>query len=80
MNKKTKMTTGDVVNLMLGAMHKNVHLKLSNGTERHGRITGIVSRAITVNGSSIDWPIKLELNGDPGDAIHLDNVTAVSVA
>ncbi len=56
-----------------------VRLETSSGTERAGKLTGIRTRVIKFNGSPVDIPIELELNGDPTDTVPIHVVAKMSI-
>jgi hypothetical protein len=58
---------------------KNVRMETSEGVVRSGRLTGIRTRVMEFNKSYEDFPVELELNGDPTDTVPIYRLKKLSI-
>lgn len=75
--KKADKTAGQAIDEMIGAVGGVVRIETVDGVNRPGKLTGVEMRSMTINGRSVDWPVGLQLNGDPGDVIPIANVRSI---
>lgn len=59
--------------------HRFVHLETHDGSQREGKVTGIETASMKVNGKTITWPKAIELNGDPADKIDWSWIASMTV-
>lgn len=69
MTKKRKKKAGAWIDLVSASVGKFVHLETGDGIEREGKLTGLRTREMFVNGECVDVPTAIELNGDPNDFV-----------
>lgn len=77
-----QMTTremGLTVAMVLSSVGKYVHLETHDGSYREGKLTGFTHRQLVINGKPVDWPVELELNGDPGDVIKMEQIKGMQI-
>ena len=75
MAKNEKKTPGAAIDEMVAAVGGSVvRIETVDGVHRDGKLTGIGTRAMVINGREVLWPVDLELNGDPGDRIRVDQI------
>lgn len=77
--KTTTRDMGLALTKVLDAVGKAIHLETVDGSYREGRLSGLETRAVSLNGQLIDWPLALELNGDPGDLINFEHIKALQI-
>jgi hypothetical protein len=58
---------------------KYVRLETTHGVNRSGKLSGIRTRKVNVNGEDVDIPIELEVNGDPTDTIPIHLIVKLSI-
>lgn len=69
----------DWMKLFYDKLDSYIILETSDGIERSGRFTGFETRFINLNGMSCEFPVQIELNGDPNDKISLDRITKIDI-
>lgn len=62
----------DIIHLNVGDY---VNLETMDGIRRSGRMTSVRTRQIRLNGTLVEIPTELELNGDPTDTVDLARIT-----
>ena len=50
-----------------------------DGARRSGKITALRMKNIYFNGEKQEFPISVELNGDPTDCVPLDRLASLSI-
>lgn len=73
------MRANECVAMILDSVGEFMRLETTDGTRREGKISGLTCRAMKVNGKQVDWPIEIEINGDPGDRIPIDRILRISI-
>ena len=56
-----------------------VSLETTDGIRRHGRLTGVRSDTMLMNGAKVEIIRQMELNGDPSDLIDLWRLVRIDV-
>lgn len=79
MTKKKRKKAGAWIDTMSGAIGKFVHLETGDGVHREGKLTGLRTREIKMNGEDVDLPVAVELNGDPNDYIDFRTITTFDI-
>lgn len=79
MASKTKKRPGQWIDDVEGAIGRFVHLETYDGIMREGRLSGLRTREVTVNGEARAFPVALELNGDPNDYIEFAFITRMKI-
>lgn len=77
--KKKKKRPGQWIDDVHGAIGRHVHLETSDGLIREGRLTGLGTREIEINGEPREIPNRIELNGDPNDYIDFGTVARMTI-
>ena len=77
MSKKKR--PGQWMDDVCAAIGRHVHVELSDGGLREGRLTGLGTREIEINGQPREFPIRIEFNGDPTDYVDFDLVTRMTI-
>lgn len=70
--KSRKKKAGEWMDIVQASVGKFVHLETRDGVHREGKLTGLRTREIIMNGEPVEMPIALELNGDPNDFIDFE--------
>ncbi len=74
-----KRSKGQWIDDVWDAVGGYVRLETTTGTERSGKMSGIRTRAIKLNGADVHIPIELELNGDPTDTVPIHVISKLSI-
>lgn len=53
---------------------RHINLMTLDGVSRGGKMTAVVMKSIKFNGSPVEYPYEIELNGDPSDKVPLDRI------
>lgn len=69
--KKAKKKIGMVIGRVTESLGRFIHLETTDGVAREGKLTGLRTQEVILNGQTLDMPVALELNGDPNDFIML---------
>lgn len=69
---------GSWINDVLGHVGNYVNLETRDGGQRGGRVTGVKSQGIYINGVRRELPVAVELNDDPGDAVELARIVKIN--
>lgn len=77
MAAKTKAS--EWIDILMDGVGSNFWLETSDGIEREGKISGFGMKEIEVNGSVVEWPVEIEVNGDSMDKIPLNRVKSIRV-
>ena len=56
-----------------------VNLETSDGIQRNGRLTGIRSNTIRMNGEAVTIISQMELNGDPTDLVDVWRLARIDI-
>lgn len=70
--KKRKKKAGEWMDAVAASVGKFIHIETGDGVSREGKLTGLRTREIIMNGKPVDMPIAIELNGDPNDFIDFE--------
>jgi len=70
---------GEWVEKLLDSVGSFLTLETSEGIERSGRLSGFEMRQFTYNGSTVEFPTQIEINGDPMDQIPLERITKIEI-
>lgn len=73
------MKPGEWVEKMVAAIGEYFRLETTDGVRRSGKITGFTFRTFHLNEVRVNWPIEIEVNGDPNDRIPLDCIQKMSI-
>jgi hypothetical protein len=77
--KKDERSHGALLDGVVSSIGRHVHIETGDGIYRDGRLSGIGVRTLKVNGTAMDWPIDLELNGDPSDRVPIERVVSIVI-
>jgi len=67
------------LDVILNSIDKFIHIETHDGVVREGKLTGIRTRQIVVNGNELDYIEGVELNGDPSDNIEFCLIKAIDI-
>lgn len=70
MSKKS----GNWVQSLVESTGKNINLETVDGVIRGGKISGFTFRKFYFNDREQQFPIEVELNGDPNDRVNVDRI------
>jgi len=73
------MTYGQMIDELLIATGKYVHLETSDGVLREGKYTGHTTRLMKINNQEVHIPIDIELNGDAMDRVPYDRIVRIEI-
>lgn len=71
--------TGDWVEKLLGSVGSFVTFETTDGIERSGRLSGFEMRKFSYNGSPVEFPTHIEINGDPNDQVPLERLSKIEI-
>lgn len=69
----------DWLNELGDATGEFIRMETSDGVIREGKVTGLRTREIQVNGEQELIPTEVELNGDPNDTVPLDRLIRIDI-
>ncbi len=64
---------------LVDSIDRQIDLETTDGVRRTGKITGFEFRCLEANGTKIDIPLDIELNGDPNDRVPIDRIGTLSI-
>jgi hypothetical protein len=76
---KKKKRPGQWIDDVVAAIGRNVHLETGDGVVREGRFTGLGWREIEINGKTLEYPARVELNGDPSDYVDFPLIVRMNI-
>jgi hypothetical protein len=56
------------------------HAETTDGVFREGKITGVRTYEVPINGTKFIVPLAFELNGDPNDVIEFKQLAKLSLS
>ena len=74
-----KVIRGKWIDEMVGNVGQYISIETSDGMVREGRLSGMKSRELELNGKPVEILTELELNGDLYDTIPLERIARINV-
>lgn len=70
---------GNNITRLLNAVGCWINLETLHGAIREGRLSGWTCATVKLNGVDIQYPVSLELNGDPQDMVRLVDIRTLDI-
>lgn len=74
-----KKKTGKWLDLVESSVGKFIHFETTDGVHREGKLSGLRTREIEINGKVMNYLTALELNGDPNDFVEFELIRRIVI-
>lgn len=75
----SKKAMGRWIDTVYNSVGKFAHIETRDGVHREGKLSGLRTRTIQLNGETVELIEELELNGDPTDCVQFDRIHNLNI-
>jgi len=71
--------SGNWIKTLINSVDKSINLETVDGVVRGGRISGFTFKTFHFNEREQQFPIEIELNGDPNDRVDVSRILTMAI-